>query len=305
MAPRFNQAFIEYAQTRGFVVDPARVRTPTDKPRVERTVPFVRNSFFAGETFHGLEDAQRRAEEWCRVRAGMRIHGTIQCRPAELFALEEAPRLKAAPDSVYDLPVYARPKVHRDHHIEVAKALYSVPGNLIGQRVEARADSRLVRVFSRGQLIKTHPRTRDGGRVTDSADLPAERTAYAMRDLDHLKRLAADAGPAVGAYATAVLDHPLPWTKMRQAYALLGLVKRWGPDRVEAACRRALDAEAIDVGLIGRMLDRATETATDEQPATPPAAPAKPARFARDPKHFASNRSPRNVPVTDTEGGVA
>ena len=50
--PRFNQAFVEYAQARGFLVDPARVRTPTDKPRVERTVPFVRNSFFAGETLH-------------------------------------------------------------------------------------------------------------------------------------------------------------------------------------------------------------------------------------------------------------
>lgn len=238
----------------------------------------------------------------------MRIHGTIQCRPAELFALEEAPRLGPAPDDVYDLPAYARPKVHRDHHIEVAKALYSVPGNLIGQRVEARADSRLVRVFSRGQLIKVHPRTRAGGRVTDPADLPAERTAYAMRDLEHLKRLAGDAGPAVGAYAAAVLDHPLPWTKMRQAYALLGLVKRWGPDRVEAACRRALDAEAIDVGLIGRMLDRATETAPAEQPGPAPAAPAAPARFARDPEHFATKPKRRNVPVTGadtTAGGVA
>jgi transposase len=97
LAPRFNQAFIEYAQVRGFVVDPARVRTPTDKPRVERTVPFVRNSFFAGERFLDLDDAQRRAEEWCRVRAGMRIHGTIQCRPAELFALEEAPKLAQPP----------------------------------------------------------------------------------------------------------------------------------------------------------------------------------------------------------------
>ena len=53
--------------------------------------------------------------------------------------------------------------------------------------------------------------------MTDPADLPAERTAYAMRDLEHLKRLASEAGPAVGAYATAVLDHPLPWTKMRQS----------------------------------------------------------------------------------------
>jgi len=42
--PRFNQAFVEYAQARGFLIDPARVRTPTDKPRVERQVPFVRNS---------------------------------------------------------------------------------------------------------------------------------------------------------------------------------------------------------------------------------------------------------------------
>ncbi|HVL03022.1 MAG TPA: IS21 family transposase [Acidimicrobiales bacterium] len=305
LAPRFNQAFIEYAQTRGFVVDPARVRTPTDKPRVERTVPFVRNSFFAGETFLDLDDAQRRVEQWCRVRAGMRTHGTIQCRPAELFALEEQPRLGPAPGDVYDLPVYSKPKVHRDHHIEVGKALYSVPGNLIGYRVEARADSRLVRVFSRGQLIKVHPRTRAGGRVTDPADLPAERTAYAMRDLEHLKRLAGEAGPAVGAYAAAVLEHPLPWTKMRQVYALLGLVKRWGPDRVEAACRRALDAEAIDVGLIGRMIDRATETATTNQPATPPAAPSKPARFARDPQHFTTRRNDPAAEPEATAGGVA
>ena len=63
LAPRLNQAFIEYAQARGFRVDPARVRRPQDKPRVERTVPFVRNSFFSGETFIDLADAQRRAEQ--------------------------------------------------------------------------------------------------------------------------------------------------------------------------------------------------------------------------------------------------
>ena len=66
--PRFNRAFVEYAQDRGFLIDPARVRPPTDKPRVERTVPFVRNSFFAGEAFVDLADAQRRAEGWCAGR---------------------------------------------------------------------------------------------------------------------------------------------------------------------------------------------------------------------------------------------
>ncbi len=180
LEPRFNQAFIEYAQSRGFAVDPARVRHPQDKPRVERTVPYVRASLFAGEHFVDRDHAQRAAEVWCRDKAGMRVHGTTQCRPAELFALEEKAHLLPAPTTAYDLPTYPKPKVHRDHHIEVDKALYSVPGNLIGHHVEVRADRTLVKVFFRGQLIKVHPRTTAGGRITDAADLPSERTAYAL-----------------------------------------------------------------------------------------------------------------------------
>jgi hypothetical protein len=88
---------------------------------VERTVPFVRNSFFAGESFIDLPDAQRRAVIWCQQRAGMRIHGTIQARPAEVIALEEQPALRQAPQDRYDLPLYATVKVHRDHHLEVGK----------------------------------------------------------------------------------------------------------------------------------------------------------------------------------------
>ena len=185
-----NQAFVEYAQARGFVIDPARVRSPQDKPRVERTVPFVRSSFFAGETFIDLADAQRRAEEWCRDAgraAGPRHHpgrarrSMFRRRGAAACCCRRRP-------SVYDLPIYATAKVHRDHHIEVAKALYSVPGNLIGARVDVRADRSLVRVFHRGQLVKVHPRQRARRAVTDAADLPADKTVYAMRDLDHLQR---------------------------------------------------------------------------------------------------------------------
>jgi len=301
--PRFNQAFIEYAQSRGFIVDPARVRTPTDKPKVERMVHFVRNSFFVGEDFIDLADAQRRAELWCAERAGLRTHGTTQCRPAELFALEEQPHLLARPVSVYDVPVYVTAKVHRDHHIEVAKAIYSIPGNLIGCRVEVRADRQVVRVSYRGAVIKVHPRTRPGGRVTDPADLPSERTVYALRDLNALQRMAAKEGPAIGAYAAAVLDHPLPWTKMRQVYALLGLVKRWGPGPVEAACGRALEAEAVSVALIGRMIERATETAAADTAAWP--APAAPARFSRDAEHFATKRPELVAGSTTLAGGAA
>lgn len=287
LEPRFNQAFVEYAQARGFVIDPARVRSPKDKPRVERVVPYVRNNFFAGETFIDLADAQRRADVWARDRAGMRIHGTTQLRPAEHFRLEEAPVLASAPTAPYDVPVYATAKVHRDHHIEVAKALYSIPGNLIGTCVDVRADRSLVRVFSRGQLIKVHPRQKPGGRSTDPEDLPSDKTVYAMRDLDKLQRMAASHGPAIGAYAAALLDIPLPWTKMRQVYALLGLVNKWGPDRVNAACERALDAEAVNVPLIGRMLERGTENGGDPPAEAAPAGTVVAPRFAREDSHFA------------------
>jgi transposase len=292
LEPRFNQTFVEYAQTRGFKIDPARVRSPQDKPRVERQVQFVRGSFFAGENFIDLADAQRRAENWCRERAGMRIHGTTQQRPAEVFTVEEQPRLAPTPTEPYDVPIYATAKVHRDHHIEVARSLYSIPGALIGAQVQVRADRTLVRVFHRGQLIKVHPRQEPGRRSTDPDDLPSHKTVYAMRDLDKLQRMAAEHGPAVGAYAEALLDIPLPWTKMRQVYALLGLVKKWGPDRVEAACASALAHEQVNVGLIGRMLERGTEHTSIEPP---PAGTVIAGRFARDPGHFAVRSRPEAI----------
>lgn len=293
LEPRLNDAFLDYSQARGFVVDAARVRKATDKPRVERSVPFVRGSFFKGETFTGLPDAQRRAEEWCLIRAGRRVHGTTQCRPAEVFAEEEAPRLTETPADVYDLPIYPKPKVHRDHHIEVDKALYSVPGSLIGQWVSVRADSKLVKIFYRRELVKTHVRAAPGGRRTDPTDLPAEKSVYAMRDIETLKRRAASAGPSVGAYAIALLDNPLPWTKMRQVYALLGLARRYGDERTDDACRRALEAEATNVGLVSRMLARAAEADGSAQAS---AGKILPGRFARDGAHFAVNRRSGNAP---------
>jgi hypothetical protein len=114
----------------------------------------------------------------------------------------------------------------------------------------------MVKLYWRGQLIKVHPLVGPGRRQTDPADLPSEVSAYAMRDLDGLQRKAAAHGQYIGACAAAVLEHPLPWTKMRQVYRLLGLVRRHGATAVDDACRRALDAEAVNVGLIDRMLSR-------------------------------------------------
>jgi transposase len=284
--PRLNDSFREYAQSRGFAIDPARVRSPRDKPRVERMVTYVRSNFYAGEQFRDLDDCRNRAEHWCAQTAGMRIHGTTRLRPAEVFATDELPQLKPVPDTAFDVPVWTHPKVAPDRHVQVAKALYSVPGELVGKRIDARADAHSVKLYWRGELIKVHPLMAPGRRHTDPADLPAEVSIYAMRDITSLQRKAAAHGTHIGVYAAAVLEHPLPWTKMRQVYRLLGLVRRHGGAAVEDACRRALDAEVINVGLIERICTRGG----GEQLPLLPKPPAQASRFVRHSSDFAVRR---------------
>jgi hypothetical protein len=146
--PRFTAGWLDYAQHCGFATDAARVRSPKDKPRVERAVQYVRGNFFAGETFAGLPDAQDRAQAWCRDVAGARIHGTIQARPAEVFAGHEASVLLPLPAAAYDVPVLTRVKVHRDFHVEIGRALHSAPKEYLGCHLDARADSALASCFT-------------------------------------------------------------------------------------------------------------------------------------------------------------
>jgi transposase len=279
--PRFTAGWLDYAQHCGFATDPARVRSPRDKPKVERAVQYVRGNFFAGEDFAGPADAQARAEAWCQNTAGMRIHGTIQARPAEVFAGQEAAALLPRPER-YDIPVLARVKVHRDFHVEIGRALYSAPQDYLGRYLDARADSVLVKLYHRGSLVKVHPRQEPGRRMTDPADLPPEKTTYAMRDVASLAKSARRHGDSVGVYADRLLDTDLPWTKMRQVYRLLGLVRRYGPGPVDTACARALEVDVVSVTKIASMLDKATENTP--VPAPRPAAAA--ARFARDPAEY-------------------
>jgi transposase len=302
--PRFTVGWLEYAQVRGFGTDPARVAHPQDKPRVERMVQYVRNNFFAGEDFADLADAQAHAEAWCRDKAGQRIHGTTCARPAVVFAEAEAALLLAAPAAPYAVPIYAEVKVHRDYHVQVGKALYSIPEHFRGQTLSARADGELVKMFHRGQLIKTHPRQPPGGRSTDPVDLPVEKTAYAMRDLTRLIATATGHGTNVGIYAERLLDHQLPWTRMRQVYRLLGLVKRYGAAPTDTACGRALDLDVVSVTKIAAMLAKATENT----PTPPPRAASglAPARFARDPGEYRPARSRPAKPdwMTIIDGGA-
>ena len=273
LSPKITLAFLEYAQSRGFVIDTTRVRKPKDKARVERAVQTVRDDCFAGENLHGLEEALARGTFWCLEEYGLRRHSRTQRLPREHFEAEERTCLLPAPAEPYDIPIWASPKVGRDQHALVARALYSVPTRYVGQTLRARADRALVRLYQGTTLIKTHPRVPDRQRSTDRSDFPAEKTAYALRDVSYLARKAAEHGPAVGLFADRLLAGDLPWTRMRQVYALLSLAKRYGSVRVQDACVRALAVDMIDVHRLRRLLE------VVPAPPTPPASSVLP--FAR------------------------
>jgi hypothetical protein len=131
-------------------------------------------------------------------------------------------------------------------------------------------------------LIKTHPRKPPGGRSIEAQDYPVERSVYAWRDVQSLQRQAASYGEAVGRFAAALLDNPLPWTRMRRVYALLGVARRYGATRVNEVCAIALAAEMLDVRRLQRMLEQAATPSTAASPAPLPSA-----RFLRPASQYA------------------
>ena len=285
--PIINPSFAEYAQSRGFFVDAARVRSPRDKARVENQVPFVRERWFAGETFSDdLKRLRVEAARWSQDVAGARIHGTTRRVPREVFEAEERSFLLPAPDAPFDVPRWTEPKVHPDHHVQVARALYSVPTRFIGKRLHARADKKTVRLYLQGELIKTHLRVEPGKRSTDTSDYPVGKAPYATRSVDAIIARARTLGGHIGAFAERLLAGMLPWTRMRQAYGLLRLCERYGAEKVDALCQSSLAFDVVDVPRIERMLKKAQQAAD----AAPPGrvVPLPMSRFARDPSAFAT-----------------
>jgi hypothetical protein len=245
--PILQRTFEDYARHRGFVVDATRSRDPTGKPYVERGIPYIRENFFRGEDWLNLEHVQREALRWCLGTAGTRIHGTTRQQPLAVFENVEKAQLLPFEGERFDPPHWGQYKVHPDHHVSFQKALYSVPHAYVGRTAWVRGDSKLVRIYVNGTLVKTHPRVPPGRRSTDHDDYPAELTAYTLRDPDRMIRQAQRHGAHLGQFMTELLSGTVPWAKLRQAQKLLRLGEKYGWHRVDQACRRALAFELINV----------------------------------------------------------
>jgi hypothetical protein len=178
--------------------------------------------------------------------------------PLEVFESVEKVAMLPPPSEPFDVPHwFDEVTVHPDHHIHVARALYSVPTLYLRKQVRVRADKSLVKIYFGTDCIKVHPRQPPGGRSTDVNDYPVGKSAYALRSVDALIAKAKEKGAHIGTFAERLLSGPLPWARMRQGYALLRLCDKYGPGRVEAICQTALAFDVIDVTRLKRRLNSA------------------------------------------------
>ena len=239
--PKINRSYGELAEHYQILIDPARSRKPRDKGRVERPVPYVRDSFWRGREFGSVKQMQAAALVWSREVAGQR-----SCRPLDgaspmsVFTAVEASALAPLPARPFELATWHTPKVGPDICARVGKALYTVPWRLIGEHVDARETWNLVQIFHKGQLVATHVR-KDRGLARDTSHYPPEKIAFHMRTPTWCRQKAGEFGPNVATLVGELLAVDT-LVRLRSAQGVLRLADKHGSGRVDAACARAIAA---------------------------------------------------------------
>ncbi len=137
--------------------------------------------------------------------------------------------------------------MHPDYHIEVARAYYSVPYRLIGERVDVRLTAQAVEVFHAGHLVASHARAQSRAhRSTRPADRPEKHIAVIDQHLDRVLERALAIGPATfGVVQQQASARKHPEETLRSAMGILRLARDFNPARLEAACERAVALKAF------------------------------------------------------------
>jgi len=259
--PQINRSYAELAAHYGTLVDPARALKPKDKPRVERPMPYVRDSFWRGREFTTLQQMEVDAVRWCRDVAGDRSCRPLDgAAPAAVFAAVEAPALRPLPTVPFVLATWSTGKVGPDIHVKVGPVLYSVPWRLIGQKIHARSTASMVQIVADGKVVATHVR-RERGRSTTVEHYPPERIAFHMRTPTWCREVAEQVGPACCEVIATLLEVNALF-RLRAAQGVVGMATKHTPARLEAACARAIEVGDPSYRTIKGILVAGTETTT-------------------------------------------
>jgi transposase len=257
--PVAQRSYREFAEHYGFLIAPCRPRTPRHKGKVESGVKYIKTNFLPGRSFQDLAYANAELLSWIERVAGTRIHGTTKERPLARFLAVEQAALLSLPASPYDLGIWKQAKLHPDCHVVVEGAYYSAPHRLVGQRLWVRTNGREVVIFHDYERVATHVWGRPGTRRTIQDHYPPEKVAYLLATPQFCRRRAAGIGPATAEVISALLEER-PLDRLRTVQAILRLADKFGPRRLEAACRRGLCFTDTSYATLKRILVRGIES---------------------------------------------
>jgi transposase len=241
--PEVNRTYEEMARHYGAAVLPARAYHPRDKPKVEAGVQVAQRWILArmrDRTFFSVAEMNT---------AVLELAGALNDRPMkhlgasrrELFERLDRPALKPLPQDRFEMATWKNCGVNIDYHIDVEHNLYSVPHQLIHQRVEARVTTTIVEVFFKGGRVASHERLFGRGRCsTQPEHMPSSHRAHAEWTPSRIIAWAEKTGPATARVVQAILQsRPHPEQGYRACLGLFRLGQARGHDRLEAACARA------------------------------------------------------------------
>lgn len=256
--PGIQRTYAEWARHYHTAVVPARPGKPRDKAKVEVAVQVVQRWILARlrhEVFFSLEALNARIRDLTNelnARPMRRLGGQTRC---ELFARYDRPALLPLPEARFEYAEWKQATVNVDYHVELDRHWYSVPHPLVHKRVELRATASTVEVLHGGQRVASHVRSHVPYRhTTDPAHMPEAHRRH-FRGADAVLGWASSVGPMTEAMVQRLLEqNPIREVGWRSARGLQRVGERYGAERTELACTRALALGARSYKTVARIL---------------------------------------------------
>lgn len=243
--PDINPSYFELARHYETAVIPARPGKPRDKPKVETGVLIAQRWILArlrNRRFFSLAELNEAIAvllEELNTRPFQKLEG---CRRSAFESIDR-PAMRPLPARRYELSHWKKAKVNIDYHVTYDDRHYSAPCELIGATVYVRATRSTIEVLHGGQRVASHARSYGpkGSFVTCEEHKPKSHRDYGKWPPARMQAWADSIGPAVGRVVACILGrYRNPEFGYRAVLALTRDARTFGPDRLDAACARAL-----------------------------------------------------------------
>lgn len=254
--PQLNPRLQSLAEHYGTVVLPAKPYMPRHKGKIERGIGYVKDNALKGRRFASLAEENRHLIAWETAVADTRIHGTTRKQVGKVFEEVERQALGPLPAGRFPLFQEAQRSVHRDGHVEVAKAYYSVPPEYVGRRLWVRWDGHLVRIFNQKmQQIAVHVQQEPGKFSTHNEHIHARKFSNVERGAEWLLWRTGLIGQQAGRWGKAMLANR-GVAGLRVLIGLHSLTRQYCYDEIDRACEVALGYGAYRLRPIRQLLKR-------------------------------------------------